>query len=79
MAQGDIEPAPTGPFGERGPETGPFGEGGRERVAEDTAQASYPRETTQHFSRWRQGEPQEAVQEGTAQRVPRIDRPRPGR
>jgi hypothetical protein len=69
MADADIEPAPTGPFGE----------GASERPAEDVPDASYPRDTEQHFSRWRQGESEEAAREGTAEHPPKIDRPRPAR
>ena len=69
MADADNEAAPTGPFGEGAPE----------RPAEATPPASYARDTEQHFSRWREGEPKDTAREGTAEHVPMIDRPRPGR
>jgi hypothetical protein len=69
MADADIEAAPTGAFGEGAPE----------QAAEDTPPSSYSRDTEQHFSRWRQGEPDDAGQEGTAEHAPMIDRPRPER
>jgi hypothetical protein len=69
MAEPDIQPAPTGAFGEGAPE----------RAAEETPPSSGSRETGQHFSRWRRREPEEAAGEGTAEHVPMIDRPRPAR
>jgi hypothetical protein len=66
MADADIEPSPTGPFGE----------GASERPAEDAPPTSHSRDTAQHFSRWRQAEPEDTAQEGTAEHVPMIDRPR---
>jgi hypothetical protein len=69
MADADIEPAPTGPFGEGAPE----------RLPEDTPSGSYSRDSAQHFSRWRAREAEDVAREGTAEHVPLIDRPRPAR
>jgi len=69
MADADIEVAPTGPFGEGAPE----------RAAEETPPTTGSRDTEQHFSRWRRREPEGAAEEGTAEHVPMIDRPRPAR
>jgi len=69
MTSADIEPAPTGPFGEGAPE----------RPAEETPPTASSRETEQHFSPWRQEEPSEAEGDGTAEHAPMIDRPRPER
>jgi len=66
MADADTKAAPTGSFGEGAPE----------RPAEDTPPGSYSRDTEQHFSRWPQGAPQDTGQEGTAEHVAMIDRPR---
>jgi hypothetical protein len=69
MADAEIEASPTGPFGEGAPE----------RPPEGTPPTSSSRDTAQHFSRWRQDEPKDTAQEGTAEHVPMIDRPRSGR
>jgi hypothetical protein len=69
MADVDTQASPTGPFGEGAPERPPG----------DTAAGSYSRDTAQHFSRWRRGEPQDTAREGSAEHAPMIDRPRPER
>jgi hypothetical protein len=69
MAEADIEPAPTGAFGE----------GAAERPAQEVAETPARRDTSQHFSRWRRREPEDAAREGTAHHVPMIDRPKPAR
>lgn len=69
MADADTEASPTGPFGEGAPERRP----------EDTPPTSSSRDTAQYFSRWRQDGPEETAQGGTAEHVPMIDRPQPGR
>jgi hypothetical protein len=69
VAESDIEPAPTGAFGEGAPER-PVGE---------TAPSTGSRDTEQHFSRWRRGGPRDSGREGTAEHVHMIDRPRQAR
>jgi hypothetical protein len=69
MADAEIEAAPTGPFGE----------GAAEQAAADAPPASYSRDTEQHFSRQRQGDPEGTADEGTAEHVPMIDRRAPER
>ena len=69
MADAEIEASPTGPFGEGAPE----------QAADEAAPTPYARDTAQHFSRWRQGEPSDTAEEGTAEHVPMIDRPSPER
>jgi hypothetical protein len=59
--------------------TGGFGEGAADRPAEDASAAPYSRDTTQHFSPWRRAEAENVKEEGTATRVPLIDRPRSAR
>jgi hypothetical protein len=59
--------------------TGRFGEGAADQPAEDAPAASYSRDTTQHFSPWRRAEAEDVKEEGTATRVPLIDRPRSAR
>jgi hypothetical protein len=69
MEDSDIEASPTGAFGEDAPE----------QPAGQVPPPSYSRETEQHFSRWRQDEPDDPAREGTAEHAPRIDRPGPAR
>jgi hypothetical protein len=66
MADAETEASPTGPFGDGAPE----------RPAEDTPAGSYSRDTEQHFFRSPQGESNDTEQEGSAEHVAMIDRPR---